>query len=75
MVESTRPPIVFRGSRRRLRQIRFRGNWSAEMSWLAIWIVVVLCLILPWLVRSADRASGIAVQPRRPPTVVTSDDP
>lgn len=47
MLEGTRPPIVFRGSRRRLRQIRLRDNWSAEMSWLAIWIVIILCLIIP----------------------------
>ena len=75
MVESTRPPIVFRGSRRRLRQIRFRGNWFAEMSWLTFWIMIVLCLMIPWLIRRSDRAASAAVQPSRLAPVLTVDRP
>jgi hypothetical protein len=75
MVESTRPPIIFRGSRRRLRRIQFRDNWSAEMSWLAIWIVIVLGLTIPWLVRSIDSASHSARQAHQQPTVSMNDHP
>jgi hypothetical protein len=36
-----------RGSRRRLRQIRFRDNWSAEMSFL-FGVVLLLILLMFW---------------------------
>ena len=75
MVERTRPPIVSRGSRQRLRQIRWRDNWSAEMSWLAIWIAIVLCLIIPWLVRNTDSAAVSPARGARQPTALTNDRP
>jgi hypothetical protein len=45
MGEGIRPPLVVRGSRRRLRQIRLRGNWSTAMWWLVIWLVGTLWLV------------------------------
>jgi hypothetical protein len=50
-VDGKHPGLTFRGSRRRLRQIRFRGNWSREMSFLIIAIVLVLLFLVPWLIR------------------------
>ena len=73
MVGSTRPPLALRGSRRRFRRIRFREHWSAGMSWLVIWIVIVLGLIVPWLVRTADNESDSTLQRRRQPRSLTSD--
>jgi hypothetical protein len=47
---NTRSPKVYRGSKRRLRRIRLRGNSS-----LAIWVFIAvvlfgLCVALPWLI-------------------------
>jgi hypothetical protein len=36
-----------RGSRRRLRQIRFRDHWSGEMSFLVA-IVLLLIVVMFW---------------------------
>ena len=46
-----RPGLTFRGSRRRLRRIRFRDNWSREMWFLVIVITLTLLLVVPWLIR------------------------
>jgi hypothetical protein len=41
---------VYRGSRKRLRRITMRGNWSREM-WLAvIFLLILLFVVVPWLV-------------------------
>jgi hypothetical protein len=46
-----RPAKIYRGSRRRLRQIRFRGNGSAEL-WLFVgWVAFLLFVVLPWMIR------------------------
>jgi hypothetical protein len=50
-IEGNRPGLTFRGSRRRLRQIRFRDNWSRQMSFLIIVIVLTLLLVVPWLIQ------------------------
>ena len=36
MERGTRPPKVFRGSKRRVRRIRMRGNTPRGLFWLAI---------------------------------------
>jgi hypothetical protein len=42
---------IYRGSRRRLKQIRLRGNDSAEL-WLFVgWVVFLLLVVLPWMIR------------------------
>ena len=40
-----------RGSRGRLRKIRFRGNWSIEVVILILSMLLVLTVLIPWLVR------------------------
>jgi len=37
-----------RGSRRRLKQIRFRDHWSPEMSFMLV-AVLLLIAVLVWL--------------------------
>jgi len=46
-----RPRRRFRGSHRRLKQIRMRGNSSWELWVLLAWIVFLLAIVLPWMVR------------------------
>jgi len=43
--------LSFRGSRRRLRRIRFRDNWTRDMWLLLAFVVLVALVLLPWLVR------------------------
>jgi hypothetical protein len=42
---------VYRGSRRRVRRIRFRGNWAVELWILVAVILFVLFVVVPWLVQ------------------------
>jgi hypothetical protein len=46
-----RPALMFRGSRRRLRQIRFRNSWSREMWFLVIVMTLALLFLIPLLIR------------------------
>jgi hypothetical protein len=46
-----RPGRFYRGSRRRLRRIRFRGNWSLEIVFFVIWLLFALFVLVPWIVR------------------------
>ena len=39
------PPRAFRGSRRRLRRITLRGNWSIEL-WLIVALTALLALVI-----------------------------
>jgi hypothetical protein len=42
---------VNRGSRRRLKQLKPRGNGSAEL-WLIIgWVAFLVFVVLPWMIR------------------------
>jgi hypothetical protein len=45
-----RPGLTFRGSRRRLRQLRFRDNWSREMWFLVVVMGLALLVLVPWLI-------------------------
>jgi hypothetical protein len=46
-----RPARTYRGSRRRVREIKPRGNGSAEL-WLFVgWVAFLLLVVLPWMVR------------------------
>jgi hypothetical protein len=49
--DGLRPAKVDRGSRRRLKQIKLRGNGSAELWLLIGWVVFLLVVVLPWIVR------------------------
>jgi hypothetical protein len=46
---SARPPKRYRGSPRRLKRIRMRGNSSWEL-WLVVgWVFFLLFGLLPWM--------------------------
>jgi len=52
MRPNVHPPRVFRGSRRRLRRIRLRGNASPALFWFIVWAAVVLVILAVRLLRS-----------------------
>ena len=41
----------YRGSSRRLKQIRLRGNFSWEIWLIAAWVAFLLFVLLPWMAR------------------------
>jgi hypothetical protein len=41
------------GSRRRLKKIRFRGNWSLEAILFFLSMLFLLTVVVPWLVQLA----------------------
>jgi hypothetical protein len=46
-----RPPKTYRGSRKRLRQIGLRGNWSVEFWLFVVFLILALFVAVPWLIR------------------------
>jgi hypothetical protein len=42
---------VYRGSRRRLKRITLRGNWSFELLLFVAWLLFCLLVLVPWMVR------------------------
>jgi hypothetical protein len=46
-----RPAKSYRGSRRRLRELKLRGNGSAELWLILAWVAFVLLVILPRVIR------------------------
>jgi hypothetical protein len=41
---------AYRGSRRRLTQLRLRGNASSEL-WLFVgWVAFLLLVVMPWMI-------------------------
>jgi hypothetical protein len=46
-----RPGRAYRGSRKRVRRIRFRDNWAVELWILVAVILFVLFVLVPWLVQ------------------------
>jgi hypothetical protein len=49
----SRQPLIYRASKQRIRRIRMRPNWSGEMWLLVAWMLLLLFVIIPWLVRHA----------------------
>ena len=48
---SPRSGKVYRGSRRRVRRLTFRGNWSLEL-WIVLAVMLfTLFVVVPWIVR------------------------
>jgi hypothetical protein len=43
--------MTFRGSRRRLKHVTVKGNDSVELWVLVAWVVFLLVVVLPWMVR------------------------
>jgi hypothetical protein len=48
---SQRPPLTLRGSRRRLKRIKIRGNSSLELWLLVGWLAFLVLIVLPWMMR------------------------
>ena len=48
---SVRPALIFRGSRRRLKRIKIKGNSSLELWLLVGWVVFLVLIVLPWMMR------------------------
>jgi hypothetical protein len=46
-----RPGKAYRGSRRRLKHIRLRGNSSLELWLLVGWVTFLLLVVVPWMIR------------------------
>jgi hypothetical protein len=46
-----RPPKTFRGSRRRVKRITLKDNGSLELWLFVAWVVFLLVIVLPWMVR------------------------
>jgi hypothetical protein len=53
---ANRPPRVYRGSRRRVRKLTLRGNWSAGPWVLLAILVFVLLVVIPWISRNLQTA-------------------
>jgi hypothetical protein len=49
--DAQRAGKVYRGSRRRLRQIRLRGNASVGLWLLIAWVLFLLLVVVPWMIR------------------------
>jgi hypothetical protein len=54
------------GSKRRLRQIRFRGNWSPEAIVFLIMLLLIFTVLIPWLVRHPPDDLDHPYVPERP---------
>ena len=48
---SQRPSFTPRGSRRRLKRIKAKGNHSLELWILVAWVAFLLVIVLPWMLR------------------------
>jgi hypothetical protein len=49
---SQRQANTYRGSKRRLQQLRGRDSWSTTMTWLVLWLVFLLFVVLPFMARN-----------------------
>jgi hypothetical protein len=48
------PDFAFRGSKRRVRKLVMRGNASAELGWVILWVALIAALLLPRLIRQSS---------------------
>jgi hypothetical protein len=48
---SARAAKVYRGSRKRVRRIKWRGNTSVELWIVVVLMLFVLCVGIPWLIK------------------------
>jgi hypothetical protein len=46
----SRPGKTFRGSYRRFKKIRLRGNGSVEMWVFVGWVAFLLLVVVPWMI-------------------------
>jgi hypothetical protein len=47
----SRSAKVYRGSRRRLQRLRLRGNGSLELWLLLFWVLFLLLVAVPWMLK------------------------
>jgi hypothetical protein len=43
--------MTYRGSRRRIKRIKIRGNGSFELWLLVGWVAFLVLIVLPWMMR------------------------
>ena len=58
VIDGQRPPMVYRGSRRRLKRLRWRGNFSFEMWLVLAWVLFLLFVVIPWMIRQGHEPHG-----------------
>jgi len=54
LTSGTRPPKTYRGSRRRIRQLKMRDHWSLGLWLLVAWVVFLILVVLPWMIRHSE---------------------
>jgi|RhiMetdeSRZDD1v2_1073273.scaffolds.fasta_scaffold48333_5 hypothetical protein len=59
-MERARAPKSYRGSRRRLRRLTWRGNISFEMWIVLAWVLFLLLVVIPWMARQGHERHGNA---------------
>ena len=52
---SSRPAKLYRGSRRRIRRLTWRGNMSLEFWLFVIAVLLAVILGIPWLIKHPPR--------------------
>ena len=67
-MQTTRPPMVFRGSRRRLRRLRVRNHWSVEMTWLLVGVMMGV-----WLAVRLVQNQNVEADRHRQPAIFAAD--
>jgi hypothetical protein len=48
---SGRPGREYRGSRKRVRRLKFRDNWPVELWFVVAVVLFTLFVVVPWLVQ------------------------
>jgi hypothetical protein len=51
ITSGSRAPKTYRGSRKRIRQIKMRHNGSWELWLLVAWLAFLVLVVLPWMIR------------------------
>jgi hypothetical protein len=49
--DGNRPSKSYRGSPRRVRRLTFKSNWSMEVWLLIAWVIFLLFVVVPWMLR------------------------
>jgi hypothetical protein len=45
------PPKIYRGSRRRVKRIKLKGNQTWELWVLIVWVLFLLLVVVPLLIK------------------------
>jgi hypothetical protein len=63
VTDGPRPAKLYRGSRRRLKRLTWRGNMSSEMWLVVAWVLFLLLVVIPWMMRQGHERRGNATPP------------